>query len=178
MGPDIGLTHAGQVRGKTELAPTYISKRGTREGDFEYLDKRQNRWANEKDIRVGGYWYWDWSEECQKVDKIDTVSKTIHISEPYHSYGYKDSLRYFGLNLFCEIDHPGEWYLDRSSGMLYWYPPEGVNPSSAEVALTVFSAPYMIEIKNCSYLTLQGLALRESRGSAVLVSGGKKLPYC
>jgi len=170
--PDDGLTKAGLSRGKTELPPTYIGVRGTKEGAFEYVGKRQNRWANENDARVGGYWYWDWSEECQKVKNVDTVNKIINICEPYHSYGYKDSLRYFGLNLFCEIDRPGEWYLDRSSGLLYWYPPEGIRPDQAKVTLTVFNAPYMIELKNCSYMTLQGLSFQESRGSAVLISQG------
>jgi len=171
--PNEGLTRAGAARGKTELPPTYIGVKGTREGIFEYTDKRQNRWAGENDIRVGGYWYWDWSEEYHKVDRIDTLIQTINIREPYHRYGYKDSLRYFGLNLFCEIDQPGEWYLDRSTGMLYWYPPEGVIPVQAEVCLTLFSAPYMIELKNCSCLTLKGLTFQESRGSAILISNGR-----
>ena len=168
--PNKGLTFAGKVKGETELPPTYIKVRGTKEGIFEYLDKHQNRWNNEKDAGVGGYWYWDWSEECQQVGKIDTISQTICLREPYHQYGYKDGLRYFGLNLFCEIDQPGEWYLNRESGILYWYPPEGVDPARAEVSFSLFSAPYLIEMKGCSYLTLQGLSLQESRGSAVSMS--------
>jgi len=171
--PDEGLTNAGEAKGKTVLPPTYIGVKGTKEGIFEYTGKRQNRWAGENDIRVGGYWYWDWSEEYHKVERIDTVTRTINIREPYHRYGYKDSLRYFGLNLFCEIDQPGEWYLDRSTGLLYWYPPEGVNPAQSEVCLTLFKAPYMIELNNCSFMTLQGLTFRESRGSAILISGGR-----
>lgn len=171
--PNGKFTNAGVALGKTMLPPTYIGVHGTKEGIFKYTDKRQNRWSEESDIRVSGYWYWDWAEEYQKVSKVDTVSGTIFISEPYHQYGYKDSLRYFGLNLFCEIDQPGEWYLNRSEGMLYWYPPVGIKPSGAEVIITVFSEPYMVEIRNCSYMTLQGLTFRESRGSALLVSDGE-----
>ena len=171
--PDDGFTKAGVSRGKTELPATYTGERGTREGAFEYIDERINRWAGENDIRTSGYWYWDWSEEYHKVDRIDTLIQTLVIREPYHLYGYKDSLRYFGLNLFCEIDKPGEWYLNRSTGLLYWYPPEGVKPAEAEVRLTMFNAPYMIELKNCSYFTLKGLAFEESRGSAILMSGGR-----
>ncbi|WP_215238896.1 right-handed parallel beta-helix repeat-containing protein [Dyadobacter helix] len=167
--PNTGLTKAGKVMGKTALPATYVAKRGTKEGDFEYLDQRQDRWALESDVRLGGYWYWDWSEEFQKVSHIDTLEKGIHIREPYHGYGYKDSLRYFGLNLFCEIDTPGEWYLDRLTGLLYWYPPTGVNPSRAEVSLSVFSAPFMIEMQHCTNLSLRGLAFEEGRGSAIRI---------
>ncbi len=170
--PNSGLTTSGLVKGETPLPPTYMAKRGTKEGDFEYLAQRQNRWAQEKDPRLGGYWYWDWSEQFQKVDRIDSLTKTIRIRPPYHNYGYKDSLHYFGLNLFCEIDSPGEWYLDRSSGLLYWYPPAGVDPAKADVRLSLFSAPFMIEMNGCVNLTLEGLAFEEGRGSAVKILDG------
>lgn len=172
--PNSDFTKAGLVKGATELPPTFMKRRGTKEGVFGYVDPRQNRWANEKEACLGGYWFWDWSDEFQKVSKVDTISKTLFLAEPYHNYGYKDSLRYFGTNLFCEIDRPGEWYLDRAEGQLYWYPPVDLNLAKAEVSLSVFNAPFMIELKNCSYVTLQGLSFEESRGSAVSITGGKK----
>jgi len=171
--PNQGFTNAGLVKGATELPPTFKNKRGVKEGVFEYTDNLQNRWANEKDVCLGGYWFWDWADEFQKMSKVDTLSKTFFLKKPYHHYGYKDSLRYFGVNLLCEIDQPGEWYLDRADGQLYWYPPVDVNPDKAEVSLSVFNAPFMVELKNCSYVTLQGLSFEESRGSAISVSGGK-----
>lgn len=171
--PNQSFTNAGLVKGATELPPTFKNKRGTREGVFEYTDDRQNAWAKEKDACLGGYWFWDWADEFQKVSKVDTLSKTLYLEKPYHHYGYKDSLRYFGVNLFCEIDKPGEWYLDRADGQLYWYPPVDVNPDKAEIRLSVFNEPFMVELKDCSYLTLQGLSFEESRGSAISISGGK-----
>jgi hypothetical protein len=171
--PNEGFINAGLTKGKTELPPTYIKTHGTEEGIFEYLDKRQDRWADEKDIRLGGYWYWDWSDEFQKVEKLDVNSRTISVSEPYHQWGYRDSLRYFGLNLYCEIDQPGEWYLDRTDGLLYWFPPVNINPENAHVTLSVFNEPYMVEIKNCSNFKLQGLTFTEGRSCAILISEGK-----
>lgn len=171
--PNEGFVKAGLAKGETESPPTYIEKHGTVEGVFEYLGNRQNRWATEKDARLGGYWYWDWSDEYQKVEKIDTCSKIFYLCKPFHHYGYRDSLRYFGLNLFCEIDRPGEWYLDRTDGFLYWFPPKGVDPNQANVTLSVFSAPFMVEMKNCSYVTMEGLTFQEGRGSAIFISGGR-----
>ncbi len=171
--PNKGFVHAGLAKGETEHAPTYIKKHGTIEGVFEYLENRQNRWAEENDVRLGGYWYWDWSDEFQKVEKIDTRSKIFYLSNPYHYYGYRDSLRYFGLNLFCEIDKPKEWYLDRTDGLLYWFPPQGINPNQANVTFSVFSEPFMIEMQNCSNVTIEGLTFREGRGSAIYIGEGK-----
>lgn len=170
--PNEGFINAGLAKGNTDLAETYIKKHGTVEGVFEYGNDIQDRWIKEQDARLGGYWYWDWSDEFQKVDKIDVISKTIHLEEPFHRYGYKDSLRYFGLNLFCELDHPNEWYLDRSEGLLYWYPPEDIIPNQAMVTLSVFNAPYMVEMNNSSNITLQGLSFEEGRGSAISISEG------
>ncbi|HWS01668.1 MAG TPA: right-handed parallel beta-helix repeat-containing protein [Prolixibacteraceae bacterium] len=171
--PDNGFTRAGVAKGKTVLPLTYTKDPGTKEGIFEYTGQRQNRWAKESDVRLEGYWYWDWSDEFQKVDRVDTGSHLLYLKEPFHNYGYKDSLRYFGLNLFCELDQPGEWYLDRTDGLLYWYPPKEVNPVNAKVTLSEFGFPHMVEMKNCSNMTLQGLTFEEGRGSAILVSGGK-----
>ena len=170
--PNNGFTKAGLSKGKTALPPTYTKERGTVEGIFEYTNKLLDRWSNEKDVRLGGYWYWDWSDEFQKVDKVDANSRTLYLKEPYHNYGYKDSLRYFALNLFCELNQPGEWYLDRTEGLLYWYPPKEVNLLNDEVTLSVFGSPYMLEMRNCSYLKIQGLTFQEGRGSAILVNEG------
>ena len=170
--PDSGFTRAGLAKGGTALPPTYIKKQGTVEGVFEYTDLRINRWAGDANACLAGYWYWDWSDEYQKVAAIDTVKKIISIRKPYHGYGYRDSLRYSGLNLFCEMDQPGEWYLDRQQGQLYWYPPEAVDPQSAKVTLSVFNSPYMVEMNDCSLLVLQGLSFQEGRGSAILIRGG------
>jgi len=171
--PNKGLTKAGLAKGKTDLPETYIKNHGTVEGIFEYTNPQQDRWAKESDVRLGGYWYWDWCDEFQKVSKIDPGSRQLYLKEPWHGYGYKDSLRYFGLNLFCEIDQPGEWYLDRTDGLLYWFPPVDVNPSKAEITFSAFRSPYMVEMKNCSNLTLKGLTFREGRGSAILITEGK-----
>ena len=176
--PDKGFVQAGRVKGekilKTAYSLMWSAVFGTNpEGVvFEYLDAYQDRWAQEDDIRLGGYWYWDWQDEYQQVAHWDAAARTVRLGEPYHGYGYKDSLRYFGLNLFCEINRPGDWYLNRSSGKLYWYPPEGIDPEKAEVSLTCFNDPYMLELMDCSYITFEGLTFREGRGSAVKIEGG------
>ncbi|MDR3262484.1 MAG: right-handed parallel beta-helix repeat-containing protein [Tannerella sp.] len=172
--PDEGFVRAGLAKGATVLPQTYIAVHGTKEGVFEYLDAYQDRWAEEEDVRLGGYWYWDWSDEFQKVGRWDAEQRVACLREPFHSYGYKDSLRYFGVNLFCETDCPGEWYLSRNTGRIYWYPPEGIDPAEAEVLLTCFNEPYMLEVDDCSHVTFEGLTFREGRGSAVRMAGGRE----
>lgn len=42
----------------------------------------------------------------------------------------------FVENIFEELDAPGEWFLDRKTGTLYFFPPPGVNIATATVEAT------------------------------------------
>jgi len=39
----------------------------------------------------------------------------------------------FVENIFEELDAPGEWFLDNKQDLLYFYPPEGVDPNKARI---------------------------------------------
>ncbi|NOZ22185.1 MAG: right-handed parallel beta-helix repeat-containing protein, partial [Planctomycetes bacterium] len=45
--------------------------------------------------------------------------------------------RYYVENLFEALDSPGEWYLNRKTGVLYFMPPRGGDPNKAEVVAPV-----------------------------------------
>jgi hypothetical protein len=45
--------------------------------------------------------------------------------------------RFFVENVFEELDAPGEWYLDRAAGLLYYYPEAGVDPRAALVEVPI-----------------------------------------
>ncbi|QEC52942.1 parallel beta helix pectate lyase-like protein [Anseongella ginsenosidimutans] len=171
--PNKGFTRSGKAKGKTPLPEVWTGEKGTKEGIFEYLDERIDKWATSPDIRLGGYWFWDWSEQYHEVERIDAGANTIYIRQPYHGYGYKDQLNFFGMNILSELDQPGEWYLDRRKGKLYWYPPVDM-ASSPTVSLTIYDQPYMVEMNDASYLQIEGLYFQESRGSGILIKGGSR----
>jgi len=77
---------------------------------FEYPDDHINKWADEEDIRLHGYWFWNRLDEYHRVERLDTVARIVYIQPPYHRGGYANGIRYYGLNLFCKIDRAGEWY--------------------------------------------------------------------
>lgn len=45
--------------------------------------------------------------------------------------------RFYIENVFEELDAPGEWYLDRAKGVLYYMPPEGVSVGEADIVAPV-----------------------------------------
>ena len=169
--PDQGFTQAGLAIGATDVGDTWIHVHGTREGILEYEDARMERWMQEQDPRLFGYWYWDWADKYHKLAALDPERKTFTVNEPWSHYGYRDSCRFYGLNLLCELDAPGEYYIDRKSGMIYWIAPE--EGKTGETALSVFAAPAMIIAENCKGLTVTGLAFEVGRRGAVQLKGGE-----
>ncbi|MCL4692285.1 MAG: hypothetical protein KJ060_07220, partial [Candidatus Hydrogenedentes bacterium] len=92
---------------------------GSTVGKFIYEGDRPERWVGEKDPWVHGYWFWDWSDQRQQIAAIDVEKHEIAVTEPYHGYGYRKGQWFYGYNLLIELDLPGEWYLDRETGVLY-----------------------------------------------------------
>ncbi len=143
-------------------------RKGDKIGKWIYEGDRPKRWADEKDVWVHGYWFWDWSDQRHQVKRIDTEKRLIEVEPPYHHYGYRKGQWYYAYNLLAEIDTPGEWYLDRDSGVLYFWPPSPIATGKAVVTVL----PSLVAMKDVSHVTLRGVTLEASRGTAVRISGG------
>ncbi len=142
---------------------------GRHYGRITYSGDRPDRWSPEDEIMIHGYWTWDWSDSYQRVQSIDTLKKEITIAPPHHHYGYTKNQRYYFLNIPEEIDTPGEWYLDRSQGLLYFWPPDAIRDGDLVVSMT--SGP-LVRLDSASNVTLQGFDFEYGRGGAVEVVGG------
>ena len=137
---------------------------------FNYSEDRFGAWQDEPDVRLHGYWYWDWDDQHLKVTKIDAGTKILAIA-PRPSYGIRKGQRYYALNVFRELSRPGEWYLDRRTGMIYWIAPEGIEPVKAATTFSVCSEPFVV-LENVAHVILLGLAFQDGRGDGIHVRGG------
>jgi hypothetical protein len=145
---------------------------GSRKGAFRYDGDRPSRWKEEKDVWLYGYWFWDWADSYEKVASIDAAKKEIALAPPFHTYGYRKGQRWCAVNLLAEIDRPGEWYLDRGSGLLYLYPAGDL--SKARIEVSVLDKP-AVELKGASHVAFEGLAWENGRGDAVIVQDGESV---
>jgi hypothetical protein len=141
---------------------------GRHYGRISYAEDRPNRWQPDTSIYLHGYWTFDWSDAYQKVAAIDTLHREFRFSPPYHGYGFTKNQRFYAANVLEELDRPGEWYLDRSRGSLYFWP-----PASDPVAVTVstLDQPFFT-LDTVSHVTLDRLCLTESRAEGVVIHGG------
>ena len=165
--PNEGFVTIVNVHGTTER--NVRGTKGCAEGIFEYEDDRPLRWLDEADAWVHGYWFWDWAEQRHKIKSIDAEQRRIEVQPPYHNYGYRKGQWFYAFNLLSEIDQPGEWYVDRQRGMLYFWPPSPIEQGEAIVSVL----PTMVTMKDVSHVALQGLIFEAARGTAVTVTGGE-----
>ena len=143
---------------------------GRHYGRISFSEDRPATWAPAADIYVHGYWTWDWSDSFQKVARIDKARHEATLATPHHNYGYTKNQRYYFLNILEELDSPGEWYIDRTRGMLFLYPVDASAPRTAEVSL--LEEP-LITCDSASHIIFRGLSFSTSRGNGVRITGGR-----
>lgn len=130
-------------------------------------------WAQEADAWGEGFWCYDWAEFHLPVAHVVPDSGLIQFKSAPAHYGFKVGQRCFFYNLLCELDSPGEWYLDRRAGKLYFWPPSELHPGA--VALTL--ATNLLTTNGTSHLRFDGLSFEDTRGTAVIVEGGADVQF-
>jgi len=128
-------------------------------------------WDNLGDVEVVLYHHWDTSR--LKIAKVNEAENLVTFLKPAHYYvGWRNASRYFVENVFEELDAPGEWYLNRERGILYYRPRLGEDMTQAEVIAPVLNN--LISFSGdagkdelVSHIRLRGIALRHSVGTAV-----------
>jgi len=130
---------------------------------FAYSGKSPGRWIHDPDVWLHGYWKQNWADSYVKVSKVDTSDHQIITQKPYGVYGYKKGGRYYALNIIQELDEPSEWYLDRSSGMLYFWPPKSDGNKTAIVSMI----NNLVVMKKVSHCIFDGIIFGDCRGNGM-----------
>jgi hypothetical protein len=133
---------------------------------FVYDGDRPRRWAEEPDVMLHGWWVWDWSDQRVRVKSIDAEKRTLTLNLP--NLSMRKGQWFYAYNLLCELDRPGEWYVDRRRNILYLWPPVPIEKGRVMVSLI----PSLVTMKEVSHVTLRGFVLEACQGTAVAISGG------
>lgn len=148
----------------------------TRGGTFKYGYDRPKYWTQADDIWVDGIFGYSWEWSYNKVAQIDTVKKEITLG-----YGEMSRLNknwypdfHFFENLFEEIDMPGEYYIDRTNGILYLLPTAAFNNGNPRITVTMLDKPMLVS-EGASYTTFKDLTLEYGRDCATQITGGSNV---
>ncbi len=164
---------------------------------FEYIDDRHARWTRAEDTWLFGYFRYLWADATISVSKIDPETRTVICDEAYQ-YGPPgmhpgQGIVYYAFNLLEEIDQPGEWYLDRDTGILYLYPPKDLNTAKVEIGLLATPMVTMDRVtdvrfegltfdlgryhgmilKDCSRCLIAGCTVSRLAGNGITITGGE-----
>ena len=150
-------------------------------GKFTYSEKNDGskfqKWmSEEKDIYAVGFLENTWNRHRVRVLSIDTDNRIITLA-PTDKFGRDDpnlivkkDRPYYFDNLLSELSRPGEFYIDRNTGKLYFYPPDGAGKS--EMIVSTLNAP-VLKLKSTSNVVFFKLVLEATRRDAVVINGGK-----
>ena len=141
-------------------------------GGFFYSGDRPKRWKDTSNLWVHGYWAWDWANSYERVASVDLEKRLVQTAAPYGNYGFRKGQRFYFLNVLEELDQPGEWFLDRTSGVLYFWPPDHNTANGRGETLLSLLAEPLLKFSDVSHVTFRGLTLEATRGNAIEIRGG------
>ncbi len=149
---------------------------------FVYSGDRPKRWTEEKEVWIKGYLAETMPFQMihVKMTKLDTEKRIIETApdtrwgDTYSLYNtpYQQSGPYYAYNLLSELDSPGEWYLDRDTGKLYFWPPEDIIKN--EVVVTTFDKP-VVSFNNASNIALAGVTVEGTWTHGIDIQGGRNV---
>lgn len=139
-------------------------------GTFLFDDPRPARWNLDEGVWLLGYWTHDWSDEVIRIASYDKEKKAIQMAAP-HSYGINGGTwgakqrRFYAMNALEELDAPGEWFLDRSRKLLYFYPEKDSPPG--ETVLATLTEP-LVRANGTKHLHLVGLDFQYGHSDGII----------
>ncbi|HEX3165911.1 MAG TPA: right-handed parallel beta-helix repeat-containing protein [Chitinophagaceae bacterium] len=163
------------------LDPGSIPRNGDfshRGGKFQFSIDEPDRWAAAKDIWISGFFRYGYADDAVQIADLDLKNRIISTRQET-LYGFesgKNFQRWFAYNLLEEIDSPGEYYIDRTSGILYFYGPE---EELKTIEVSMLEEP-LVQLKNTSFIHFNGINFECSRGIGVYIEKGNdnKIDNC
>jgi len=132
------------------------------------------KWRNLSDVEIVVLQFW--SEARQRIEAIDQAAGIVRFTgDCFRPANW--SLGWYAENVAEGLTSPGQWYLDRQTGTLSYWPLPGEAPPQLEVVAPV--APQWLRLEGdyktgrfVEHLTFRGLALKYSAWGL-----GKRLGY-
>jgi len=116
--------------------------KGNREARTEFKFKPgdvSSGWQNPDDVNI--FLYHSWTNSLHWIEKIDAEAQTVRLSNAtgWPLSWWDREQRYYVENVREGLDSPGEWYLNRKTGRLEYWPLPGEDLSRVAVVAPVVS---------------------------------------
>lgn len=105
-------------------APPGKGKPQAEKDRFHFKEGDIAPWPRSPEPEVHIFPAWGWVNAILSVDKVDHENRVVHVKNGNCTQELRPGNRYFVENVFEALDTPGEWFLDRAEGRLYYWPRE------------------------------------------------------
>ncbi|MFC2087775.1 right-handed parallel beta-helix repeat-containing protein, partial [Bacteroidota bacterium] len=166
---DLFVNGKRQIRAKTpnegfyfidELIPDE-NTRGYSSSSFKYRPNNLKRWRNLSDVELLIFQSWDAARI--KISEINKVNNTVKFAQDnfypftlwtrYYKEFYNENYApYIVENVFEGLDSEGEWYLDKHSGELYYWPEKGTDIIDLEITAPVLNRLVLLQGEHVPYI--------------------------
>ena len=107
-------TREGGV-GAGSRGPGKVDRFPFRPGDLK-------RWARSPDAEIHIFPAWGWVNAILSLDRVDLKQHVAYVKNKNCTQDIRNGNRYFVANVREALDRPGEWFIDRAAGRLYYWP--------------------------------------------------------
>lgn len=135
--PNVGYLYTEGILAPFDRSKWYqadiLAKRG-----FRFRDQDIERWKNFGDALL--VIYHSWTTSIHFITELDPQERTVKLAPASAwpiGYWWEYNTRYHVENIMEALDQPGEWYLDRGTGVLHYWPMPGEDLTKVEVVAPV-----------------------------------------
>ena len=147
----------------------------TEEGDvpaqYKIPYEGVSNWSDVQNIWASGIFGWGYTDDTIQLESIDedglitwkTANMSGFLSDSWDKHWYE--------NIVEELDTEGEYYIDKTTGMLFFYPTS--NYKTGRMIVSTLADPF-VAMEGCSYVSISGITFEGSCGMGIYMENGKE----
>lgn len=135
---------------------------------------RPAQWSDPSSAWLSGTLAANYDYDYYPLQSFDAATKTVTLREGAIKDYYSNHFFRFE-NIPEELDAPGEYYIDRTNGILYLYPPTD-STSSSRITVTM-SENDLFRLENASDIVFENIKFDGGRAAAVTGKNNKDITF-
>jgi hypothetical protein len=126
------------------------------------------KWAHPEDVELDIFAQYGWWNFIEPIDSFDPATRLLTLKKDC-GYDLHPHNRYHFQNALEELDAPGEWFYDKHTGTLYFWPEKSIT----ECEVRVPTLDSFFKVKGAKHITIRELTLTGCHASAITFDGAE-----